>query len=85
MSCTGLFCRPVDERVIYRSTYKSLYLFQITLQETGQFVMASTVPVRTERRSAITSSDMEAVDDIDHNTSDQRLLAYQRDPIDQTM
>ena len=44
------------EKVIYRTTYKDLYLFKKTLLETGQLVMAATVPVKLEERNA-TSQD----------------------------
>ena len=40
------------ERVIYRTTYKNLYLFKKTLQETGQLVMAANVPVKLCERNA---------------------------------
>ena len=40
------------ENVIYRTTCKNLYLFKKTLVETGQSVMASTVPVKLYDRNA---------------------------------
>ena len=33
-------------RVIYKSTYRNLFLFQKTLQEYAQYVLAEAVPVR---------------------------------------
>ena len=33
---------------VYKMTYSDLYLFQKTLQETGQPVLADNVPVETE-------------------------------------
>ena len=39
------------EGVIFRSTYKQLYLFRKTLEETGQSVMAETVPVELQSRN----------------------------------
>ena len=47
------------EGVIFRSTYKQLYLFQKTLEETGQLVMAKTVPVELERRNAASEGSMD--------------------------
>ena len=41
------------EKVIYRTTYKNLYLFKKTLLETGQLVMAATVPVKLEEMNAV--------------------------------
>ena len=43
------------EGVMLRSTYKQLYLFRKTLEETGQSVMAETVPVELERRNTASS------------------------------
>ena len=40
------------ETVIYRTTYRNLYLFRKTLLETGQLVMAANVPVKLEKRNA---------------------------------
>ena len=40
------------ETVIYRTTYKNLYLFKKTLLETGQLVMAANVPVKLDVRNA---------------------------------
>ena len=40
------------DKVIYRTTYKNLYLFKKTLLETGQLVMAANVPVKVENRNA---------------------------------
>ena len=69
------------ERVIYRTTYKNLYLFKKTLLETGQFVMAETVPVKLHTGNAASQEslvaetavhpvDSEMVEDI---TSDLKL------------
>ena len=41
------------EHIIYRTTYKNLYLFKKTLLETGQVVMAATVPVKLEERTTV--------------------------------
>ena len=46
------------KRVIYRSNYRQLYLFQKTLQETGQSIMAGTVPVKLERKHAASQGSM---------------------------
>ena len=40
------------ERVIYKTTYRNLYLFKKTLLETGQLVMAETVPVKVHHGNA---------------------------------
>ena len=77
------------KNVIYRSTYKQLYLFQKTLQETGQFVMAATVPVKLERKTTACQESLVAETAVhvveskvpgEGITSDQRLFTYQRDP-----
>ena len=34
------------QSIIYRTTYRNLFLFQRTLQEYGQYVLAEAVPVR---------------------------------------
>ena len=34
---------------VFRMTYDELYLFQKTLLETGQIVLAKTIPVEVER------------------------------------
>ena len=77
MLSLSTFADQLMERVIYRSTYKQLYLFQKTLRETNQFVMAATVPVKIEKRNA--ASPTETVEEY-NNTPDTRLLTYQRCP-----
>ena len=76
------------KKVIYRSTYKKLYLFQKTLQETGQSVMAATVPVELERKTVVSQESSVATNtvklaeletELKGLPSDQRLLTYQRD------
>ena len=75
--------------VIYRCTYRHLYLFQKTLQETGQSVMAATVPVKLQTNNAgpqeclaaETAFPLIQSEMIDEGTIlDQRLLTYLRDP-----
>ena len=48
------------ENVIYRTTYKNLYLFKKTLLETGQLVMAATVPVRLKEGNAASQDSLVA-------------------------
>ena len=74
--------------VIYRCTYRQLYLFQKTLEETGQSVMAATVPVILQKKKAPSHESSYAATAIPlvqtemvegGITSDQRQLTYQRD------
>ena len=78
--------------VIYRSTRQKLYLFQKTLKETGQSVMAAAVPVKLTKRTVghqdtalvgesdtpATTSDTYIVLDEEREdiTSDERVLVY---------
>ena len=75
--------------VIYRSKYRQLYLFQKTLEETGQSVMAATVPVTLMKKNAPSQESTDAATAVplvqtemveEGIPSDQRQLAYQRDP-----
>ena len=75
--------------IIYRSTYRQLYLFQKTLEETGQPVMAATVPVTLQKKKAPSHESSDAATAVplvqpemveEGIKADQRLLTYQRDP-----
>ena len=75
--------------IIYRSTHRQLYLFQKTLEETGQPVMAATVPVILQKKEATSHESSDAATAVplvqpemveESITEDQRQLTYQRDP-----
>ena len=77
------------KNVIYRCTYRQLYLFQKTLQETGQSVMAATVPMIQQTSNVASQVSLVAAtpvplvqsEMVDEGTPlDQRLLTYLRDP-----
>ena len=69
--------------VIYRSTYKHLYLFQKTLVETGQSVMAATVPVTLQsqidqpQQTLVATT---AVPLVQTETAEEGITSNQRDP-----
>ena len=48
------------EKAIHRTTYKNLYLFKKTLEETGQSVLAATVPVQLGERNAASQDSLVA-------------------------
>ena len=83
-----IFADQLMKSVIYRCTYRHLYLFQKTLEETGQSVMAATVPVTLQKKKAPSHESSDAAPEFplvqtemvdDGITSDQRQLTYQRD------
>ena len=72
--------------VIYRSTYRQLYLFQKTLEETGQSVMAASVPVILQKKKAPCQESSDSATAVplvqtemveECINSDQRQLTYQ--------
>ena len=74
--------------VIYRSTYRQLYLFQKTLEETGQSVMAASVPVTLQEKKAPSQESSDSATAVplvqpemveEGITADQTQLTYQRD------
>ena len=77
------------DSIIYRSTYKQLYLFQKTLEETGQSVMAATVPVTLQKKKAPWHESFDSTTAVplvqtemvkEGITTDKRQLTYQRNP-----